>query len=203
MEHACRVVAFRELVEDVQRCHRCPRMEGRARVLSERNGSLSNRILVVAEAPGRLGADKWHIPLYGDQTGRNFERLLGAASLTREHIFITNAVLCNPRDRAGNNARPSAQEIRNCSSHLSRTIAILQPRYVVTLGHAALVALRDIAPHDVLLARDVGTVVPWNARLLIPLYHPGPRACIHRSLEQQMADYQALGALLRRVGALA
>lgn len=196
-----RTTAFHQLVAEVQACRLCPRMEGRAHVLSQRNGDIASRILVIAEAPGRLGADKTGIPLYGDQTGRNFERLLQAAGLTREHVFITNAVLCNPRGAAGNNAAPSAQEVRNCSSHLRHTVDILQPRYIVTLGTSALRALHHITPHNVILRRDIGKVIPWNGRLLIPLYHPGPRACIHRPLAQQEEDYRKLGALLRDAGA--
>src|SRR5262249_1774582 len=92
---------FDALVRRVQGCQRCPPMEGRSPVLGTRNGSLTSRVLLVAEAPGRLGADRSQIPLSGDQTGRNFEILLGAAGLDRAHLFITNAVLCNPRDSRG------------------------------------------------------------------------------------------------------
>ncbi|MGZ3715898.1 MAG: uracil-DNA glycosylase [Ktedonobacterales bacterium] len=201
MNRERRATAFQQLVAEVQGCHLCPRMAGRAHVLSHRNGDIASRVLVIAEAPGRLGADTSGIPLYGDQTGRNLERLLQAAGLTREHIFITNAVLCNPRGVAGNNAPPSAQEVRNCSPHLRQTVDLLQPRYIVTLGTAALRALHLIAPHDVILTRDIGKVIPWNGRLLIPLYHPGPRACIHRPLTQQEEDYRELGALVRNAGA--
>ncbi|HEX8032788.1 MAG TPA: uracil-DNA glycosylase [Ktedonobacterales bacterium] len=196
-----RATAFHQLVGEVQGCHLCPRMAGRAHVLSHRNGDIASRVLVIAEAPGRLGAEESSIPLYGDQTGRNFERLLHAAGLSREHIFITNAVLCNPRGTSGNNAPPSAQEVRNCSPHLHRTVDVLQPCYIVTLGTSALRALHLIAPHDVILRRDIGKVIPWNGHLLIPLYHPGSRACIHRPLTLQEEDYRRLGALLRSAGA--
>ena len=47
-------------------------MEGRTRALGQGNGPLDARVLFVAEAPGRLGADRTGVPLSGDQTGRNF-----------------------------------------------------------------------------------------------------------------------------------
>ena len=190
--------SFTQLVEEAQACYRCPRMEGRRRVLSRANGNLHARVLFIAEAPGRLGGDRCGIPLSQDQTGRNFTLLLQAAGLTREEIFITNAVLCSPRDEDGRNAPPTMRELRNCSYHLRQTLDILSPRTIVTLGQAALRALRLIAPHEIELARDVGKATVWNGYQLIPLYHPGPRAQLHRSFETQMEDFRRLGELIGR-----
>jgi uracil-DNA glycosylase len=195
---ACRQ-AFDSLVGRVQACQRCPRMNGRARVLGPANGSLRAALLFVAEAPGRLGADRSSIPLFGDQTGRNFDALLAAAQLRRGDVFITNAVLCNPRDEQGRNAPPTEAEIQNCSDHLRDTIALVNPRYVVALGTVALRALARIVPHEARLADDVGRVIPWFERFLVPLYHPGPRARVHRPFSLQMQDYQMLAALLAPV----
>lgn len=172
-------------------------MEGRTRVLGLANGNLQANVLFIAEAPGRLGADHWGIPLFGDQTGRNFETLLRAANLDRNAVFITNAVLCNPRDEHGRNATPTRREVYNCSTHLHQTIEIIQPPYIVTLGQVALQALKAVATHEVRLAHDVGRPLHWNGYWLIPLYHPSPRACIHRPLQLQMEDYRCLGELIR------
>ena len=89
---------FADLVQCVSHCNLCQRLCGRTKVLSQGNGSLNAKILFVAEAPGRLGADRTGIPLYGDRTGDNFEALLGNVGWHRQDIFITNALLCNPRD---------------------------------------------------------------------------------------------------------
>ena len=102
---------FRALEHDARACDACPRMRGRRRVLGAGNGSLHTRLLFVAEAPGRLGAEMSGIPLHGDQTGKNFERLLAAVGLRRDDVFITNAVLCNPQSPAGVNDKPTRAEI--------------------------------------------------------------------------------------------
>lgn len=188
--------SFAQLVEQVQACHLCPRMEGRRRVLSCANGNMHASILFIAEAPGRLGGDRSGIPLSQDQTGRNFTLLLQAAGISRQEIFITNAVLCNPRDERGRNAPPTMREIRNCSPHLRQTLDILSPHTIVTLGQVALKALKLIAPHDIELARDVGKAIAWNGYQLLPLYHPGPRAQLHRSFTTQMEDFRQLGKLV-------
>jgi uracil-DNA glycosylase len=93
--------AFQALVHCVEECEVCPRMEGRARVLGSANGPERAKVLFIAEAPGRLGAERSRIPLHGDQTGRNFEALLASVKLKRREVFITNAVLCNPQDEFG------------------------------------------------------------------------------------------------------
>jgi uracil-DNA glycosylase len=68
---------FNDLVESVQHCDLCPRLRGCRKVLSSANGNVESKVLFVAEAPGRLGADRTGVPLFGDRTGDNFEALLG------------------------------------------------------------------------------------------------------------------------------
>jgi uracil-DNA glycosylase len=187
---------FSEIVALAQACQRCPRMDGRTRAIGPANGPLDARVLFVAEAPGRLGADRTGVPLSGDQTGRNFERLLAGAGIKRDRVFVTNAVLCNPRRPDGRNAPPSRLEIRNCSDHLHALIEVLDPAWVVSLGRAALETLALIEPHGRRLARDVGTPTAWFGRQLVPLYHPGPRAVARRGVVQHAADYAALAMLL-------
>lgn len=194
--------AFNQLVNTVCGCHLCPRMEGRTRVLGPNNGPLNSLVLFIAEAPGRLGADRIGIPLCGDQTGRSFEMLLQAAQLDRNGVFITNAVLCNPRSEQGNNAPPTLLEIRNCSQYLSTTIQILQPQFVVTLGQVALKALQHIEKHTLILSTHVGNPQKWYSRWLIPLYHPGLRARFHRPLEMQLEDFRSLGSFIRMQASL-
>jgi uracil-DNA glycosylase len=187
---------FAALAARAQACVRCTRMAGRRRVLGAGNGPVQARVLFVAEAPGRFGGDRTAVPLQGDRSGATFADLLTAAGLDRGAIFVTNAVLCNPRDDAGRNTRPTPAEIRNCSEHLAAQIAVVDPPWVVALGHTALRALALLAPHSVQLAADVGRPMPWYGRTLVPLYHPGPRALIRRPLAAQVEDYRRLAALV-------
>jgi len=194
-----RDAAFAELVRDAQRCRTCPRMEGRRRVLSAANGPLTSRVLFIAEAPGRLGGDTGGVPLTGDASGRNFTRYLRAAGMRREDVFVTNAALCNPRTPRGTNAPPSASELRSCAPFLARTLAIIQPAVVVTLGTKALAALHLLAPHSYTLREHAATPQTWNGFVLFPLYHPSPQVVVSptgRTHAAQEADYCALAHLL-------
>ena len=156
---------FNDLVEAVQHCTLCPRLCNRTKVLSAKNGNLESKVLFVAEAPGRLGADRTGIPLYGDQTGNNFEKLLGNVGWKRNEIFITNAVLCNPREKNGNNGTPSLEEISNCVYYLAMTIELVDPAVVVSLGATALRALEVVSSHGLRLRESVGEPKPWGDRL--------------------------------------
>ena len=189
---------FLTLVERVSNCRICPRMDGRARVLSLANGDLVATILFVAEAPGRLGAEVSGIPLFGDQTGRNFQALLDYSGIERKDVFVTNAVLCNPQNLNRTNGTPTKKEISQCSSHLKATLEIIQPEIVVALGNVALNALKAVEVHQATLAKDVGDMIAWYGRVLIPLYHPGPRARIHRPLELQRQDFDHIASLICR-----
>lgn len=193
---------FEELCKTVSHCKLCPRLRQRKRVLSNENGNIYSKILFVAEAPGRLGADKTGIPLYGDKTGDNFQKLLGNIGWSRKDIFITNSILCNPREENGNNDTPTSQEIKNCSPYLEMTIELVHPDVVVTLGKIALNSLKLIAPLKLELKRDVGRMIPWAKRILVPLYHPGPRALVHRSFANQRKDFMNLAKIVHPINGI-
>lgn len=191
---------FAKLVSEVQNCQSCPRMMQSVRVIGPASGTISASILIIGEAPGRLGADASAIPFHGDKAGDNFEKLIEQVGLSRHDFFITNAALCNPKDEKGNNATPSRSEIVNCSGFLKRQIDLVNPKIVVTLGAQALNALRLIETHDLELSGSVRKKHRWYKRTLITLYHPGQRAMIHRSFHNQLTDYQFLAETFRQAG---
>jgi uracil-DNA glycosylase family 4 len=191
------LTAFDGLVQRVQACRACQSMEGRRRVFSRANGEPGSRILFLAEAPGRHGGEITGVPLSRDQSGKRFQKLLELAGLRREQVFISNAVLCNPRDRRGNNRPPAPGELVRCSSWLEETVRLVDPEVIVTLGATALAALRRIEVHDLALRRSVGQPVRWFGRFVYPLYHPSPQAALSRPYAQQDDDARLLGEWLR------
>ena len=189
---------FKGLCRDAAGCRLCPRMADRAAVLGRLNGSLFPKVLFVGEAPGRRGAEVTRKPFCGDASGQRFEQLLASIELTREDVFITNAALCCPADERRNNT-PTACEIRNCRPFLQRTIELLSPRIVATVGAVALKAVEPLIDHRQLRLSEVaGTVVEGSGFRLVPLYHPSPRVLnTTRSLGEQQTDFAAIGRLLK------
>jgi len=189
---------FSLLVKDAASCSRCVDMCGRSAVLTELNGSLNARVMFIGEAPGRKGADRTRVPFSGDQSGVNLDRFLASIRLPREHIFITSAALCNPRTESGANRKPTQKELSNCSDFLCRTLEIVNPRVVVTLGSVALEALKRIHYHELTLKAHAAKIHQWNERMLVPIYHPSPQVLAsHRREQQQLQDYQVVAEAVR------
>jgi len=189
---------FAELVADAASCTRCPAMCGRSAVLSKLNGSPDARIMFIGEAPGRKGADRTRVPFSGDQSGANLDRFLGSIGLKREQIFITSAALCNPRSDSGANRKPSQKELTNCSAFLRRTIELIDPRVIVTLGTVALEALKRIEYHELSLKESGAAIHSWQDRVLVPIYHPSPQVLAsHRREAEQLRDYQVVAQAVR------
>ena len=189
---------FVALIDEVAACRECTRMCDSVRVFNHACGEVDAPLMFIGEAPGRLGADQSAIPFHGDKAGNNFEDLLDFAGLSRYSLFITNAVLCNPKNSDGNNATPVSSKIEACSRFLRKQINIIQPKIVVTLGAVALKSCNLIKAHGLSLSSSVRTSNKWYGRLLVPLYHPGQRAMIHRNMANQRSDYRFVSDLLKK-----
>jgi uracil-DNA glycosylase family 4 len=173
-------------------------MCGRSAVLSKLNGSPDAGIMFIGEAPGRKGADRTRVPFSGDQSGANLDRFLGSIGLGREQIFITSAALCNPRTDSGANRKPSQKELTNCSAFLRRTIELIDPRVIVTLGTVALEALKRIEYHELSLKESGAAIHSWQDRVLVPIYHPSPQVLAsHRREAEQLRDYQVVARAVK------
>ena len=127
--------ACSRLVSDVRACTACERM---SHVLGAANGPIDARALFVADAAGRRSAAVTVVPSMHDESGRHFAAFLALAGLSRDGVFITNAVLCNPTDAVGRNRTPSSGEIARCRPFLARTLALIDAPVVVALGRVAL-----------------------------------------------------------------
>jgi uracil-DNA glycosylase family 4 len=190
---------FLKLADEAQNCRRCEAMCERVAVLSGLNGNLDPKVFFIAEAPGRQGADRTRKPFSGDKSGANFQLLLDSVDLKREEIFITNTVLCSPRSETGANRKPSKREIKNCAGFLEKTIRLIDPKIIVTLGTVALEALKTIEYHQIILRSDAGCIFRWNDRWLVPLYHPSPQVVAsHRRLPEQLEDFKAVAEAIER-----
>jgi uracil-DNA glycosylase family 4 len=195
---------FESLVASVQGCRKCATMEGRRRVLGTGNGATTGRVMLVGEAPGRLGAEQSGIPFTGDASGRRLDLLLAAAGWERSALFITNAVLCNPRDARGRNRAPTSLELDQCRDHLARTLEIVKPALVVALGRRAAMALGHIRPHELGSAAP-GELLAWThpvSSWIAWVLHPSPLTQTHRSFETQQADWRRLRWAFDRLPAL-
>lgn len=141
-------------------------------------GDVSAKILLIGEAPGRLGADVTGVPFTRDRSGVFLQRMLGKLGLNKSEpenelpvlkdVYITNIVKCNPQSSTGVNRSPKKEEIYECRRHLLNEIEIIKPRIIVTLGLPASKALLG----DDFNGKSFGKLVNLNEFHVLPLWHP-------------------------------
>lgn len=87
--------------------------------------------------------------------------------------------------------------MRNCTAFLRRTIELIDPPVIATLGAVALDALDLIEPHGYTLKANAGEAGEWHGRALLPLYHPSPQVvAAQRGLSLQLDHFQVLAGLI-------
>ena len=150
------------LREDIEDCRRCKLNRHRTnQVFGE--GSPKARLVFVGEGPGR-DEDLEGRPFVGE-AGRLLTRIIKAMGLTRESVYICNAVKCRPP----NNRDPEEDEIESCLPFLKRQIHLIQPGVICTLGRVAAQALLG---QEFRITRERGK---WHSFMDIPMmptYHP-------------------------------
>ena len=87
--------------------------------------------MVIGEGPG-ANEDRQGEPFVG-RAGRLLNAMLFALGLSREEVFITNAVKCRPPG----NRDPEPEETESCGPFLDRQIELLAPRVILAVGRVA------------------------------------------------------------------
>jgi len=67
------------------------------------------------------------------------DKILAAAKICREEVFITNIIKCRPP----RNRMPAKEEVAACLPHLQRQIRLIAPKIIVCLGALATQTLID------------------------------------------------------------
>ena len=114
----------------IRACERCSLSVTRKHALTG-EGNIDAHIMFVALSPG-VKEDSQNRMFVGP-SGQVFNRLLQAAGINRELVFMTNLVKCMlPKNR-----KPSVDEIESCSQFLDEEISIIHPEVIVPLGYYA------------------------------------------------------------------
>lgn len=151
------------LTDRIVRCEQCPRLRDYCTALGETKrrayldweywakpvpgfGDPAARVLIIGLAPGAHGANRTGRPFTGDGAGNfmypvlyetGFANQPEATSRT-DGLRLRGARICSICRCAPPADKPTPQEIRNCSVHLSAEIAALRRvRVVVALGRIA------------------------------------------------------------------
>ena len=100
-------------------------------------GKNDARLMLVGEGPG-MDEDLQGRPFVG-KAGQLLDKILQAAGLPRQEVFIGNVVKCRPPG----NRLPHPDEVRVCKNYLEAQIRIIKPQILVCMGSLATQVIID------------------------------------------------------------
>lgn len=151
------------LTQEAAGCTRCPLHTGRTHVVFG-EGNLKSPVMFVGEGPGEQ-EDLSGRPFVG-RAGQLLDKILEAAHIPRESVYITNMVKCRPPG----NRNPQRDEIDACWPFLSRQIQLIAPKIIVSLGN---VPTQFFLKTTQGITKTRGQFYPWKGGIeVFPMYHP-------------------------------
>jgi len=168
--------ALAAIAAEVQVCTRCDLHVG-ARQGVAGAGKADAEVMLIGEAPSYFD-DRRGYPFSGP-SGAFLDELLALAGLTRDEVYLTNVV--KHRLPEGHELQPS--EIAACAPYLTRQIAALDPRVIVTLGRYSLARFLPGAK----ITRIHGQAQLREGRILVAMYNPAA-ALRNEALRQTVVD---------------
>ncbi|MCL2565905.1 MAG: uracil-DNA glycosylase [Defluviitaleaceae bacterium] len=163
-------------------------------------GSPNAKIALVGEAPGHE-EEKLGEPFVG-KAGKNLTEFLKAVGLTRDELYITNAVKLRPSKPSPKTGRalnrtPNAREIEFFNPYLHRELEIISAKYIVTLGN---VPLRAVTGQDLKIGDCHGRLLSAGVyKNVFALYHPAAVIYNQSLKEVYLRDLEALCDEIRSV----
>lgn len=163
--------ALADVARTAKPCRRCPIWKCGGQVVFGEGSGLAS-LMLVGEQPGDE-EDRRGVPFVGP-AGRVLDKVLVAAGIERDSIYVTNAVKHFKFIRAGKrrlHQRPSPAEIDICKWWLTQEMAIIKPKVVVALGASA---ARSLFGRPVVLGkfRDQVLALPDSDAKVLVTIHP-------------------------------
>lgn len=126
-------------------------------------GNFSTRLMLVGEGPG-AEEDRLGRPFVG-RAGQLLDRILAAAEIKREDVYITNVVKCRPPS----NRLPLQPEVDACYPYLKAQIELINPEIILCLGA---LATRTLYDKNAAITRVRGQWKEKDGRRILATFHP-------------------------------
>ena len=138
---ADRAQPLRDQPSSLDTCRRCDLWRNATQAVGS-SGPSDARIMLIGEQPGDQ-EDLSGQPFVGP-AGQLLETAIARAGMSREQVYLTNAVKhfkWEPRGKRRLHKTPGQREIEACSYWLERELHTVRPTVIVALGATALTAL--------------------------------------------------------------
>jgi DNA polymerase len=167
-------------------------------------GSHHASVVFVGEQPGDM-EDKSGHPFVGP-AGRMLDKALAEARLSRDQVYITNAVKhfkWTPQGKRRKHQKPLMSEVMACKPWLEQELDLLKPKILVCMGATA---AQSILGKGVLITKDRGKFIEGPpGRLTFITIHPSS-IYRHPAKEDQEEEYRRFASdiklLQRKLAAL-
>jgi DNA polymerase len=151
------------LAAQARACVACGLSQSRTHVVFG-EGNPDARLMIVGEGPGE-DEDLQGRPFVG-RSGQLLDKILEAAGISRQSIYIANIVKCRPPK----NRVPEPLEARTCTSlWLLKQIQLIKPQIIIPLGATA---LEFFAGEKLSITRVRGKFFDWQGIRIFPMFHP-------------------------------
>jgi DNA polymerase len=175
------------LGQNIAQCYLCDLSKSRRQSMSGYGDPRASLMFIDAYVSAAEDeSSEYYIGRSGAMLRDMIEKVL---NLKVEDIYFTHAVKCKPFGFQN----PSPSECSSCAPFLSKQIALIKPRILVTLGPDAYQILSgDYGDFE----RVRGEVIPFGEALLIPMYHPLYLVRNPSLKKETMRDLQTIKAQL-------
>jgi uracil-DNA glycosylase family 4 len=146
----------------LQGCRRCKLCEARSTIVFGA-GNPHADLIVIGEGPG-ADEDAQGKPFVG-RAGQLLTKMLAHIGLSRDEVYVCNAVKCRPPS----NRNPEADELAACAPFLDAQLRAIRPKVVLALGA---VATQHLLQTREAIGKLRGRVHAYGAAVLIPTFHP-------------------------------
>jgi len=183
------------IYDELKSCRRCKLSESRNHVVLG-EGDSNARLMFIGEGPGFEGNETGR-PFTG-AAGKLLTKIIQAIDLTRETVYICNAVKCMPSGKR----KFLPEEISACRVFLKRQIQAVKPDFICTLGSVAAASLLNTSrPLDSLRGRFHN----YRGIQIMPTYHPAflidnpeKKREVWEDMKQLLAAYKKSSSVHKR-----
>ena len=153
---------WQQLTGQIEACQLCGLAAGIQHKVPGQ-GNPAARLMLIGEGPG-AEEDRQGLAFVG-AAGQLLTRMLAAIGMTREEVFIANAVKCRP---PGNRV-PTAEETADCLPFLRAQTALIRPQVILLLGATA---LRAVLGQDKRITSFRGQWTLSKGVYILATFHP-------------------------------
>ena len=177
------------LLSEIESCRGCRLCETRTHTVPG-EGDPHAALMLIGEGPGEQ-EDLTGRPFVGP-AGQLLDRILIAAGLSREQVYICNVVKCRPP----RNRNPEPDEAAACLGYLRAQFALVRPRVVVLLGK---IACQYTISEQVFITRDHGRWYEQKGVWFMPTFHPSALLRDPSKKRDAWEDFQKVRDKLREL----